>query len=235
MRPSFKMVDWDSNFFEMNVAQIVVNLSKENQEEIIQELLSEDVNLAYYYSAEPISIFQQQSYSVDLVDIKVTFVKDLNKFSPSKIEDVRPFRKEDLSEDMVDLAIASGIYSRFRKDKKIPIAKFEELYRMWLLNSINKQIAEEVFISVKNDSVSGFITVGAKQKVGNIGLIAVKEEFKGKGIGKSLMASAEKFVVEKFDKIEVVTQQENVPACKLYEACGYKLESKEYVYHLWKI
>ncbi len=49
------------------------------------------------------------------------------------------------------------------------------------------------------------------------------------------MTSAEKwFSNSGYKSIQVVTQGDNIPACKLYESCGYTIESVELFYHIWK-
>ena len=51
-----------------------------------------------------------------------------------------------LSSELRDLAIASGEYSRFKVDKKVPNIVYEELFTCWIQNSINRTLAHETFI-----------------------------------------------------------------------------------------
>ena len=54
--------------------------------------------------------------------------------------------------------------------------------------------------------------------------LAIDTEFRGKGVGRALMTRAIEWVKEQhFPGITLETQDNNVPACKLYEKCGFVL------------
>ncbi len=54
--------------------------------------------------------------------------------------------------------------------------------------------------------------------------LAVETEFRGKGVGYALMMKAIEWAKGKgFPGIMLETQDNNVPACKLYEKCGFVL------------
>jgi len=54
--------------------------------------------------------------------------------------------------------------------------------------------------------------------------LVVNPDFRGKGIGKVLMDHAIAWAKDQnFPGIMLETQDNNVPACKLYEKCGFKL------------
>ena len=136
---------------------------------------------------------------------------------------------------LIDLSIQSGIYSRFNIDKKIGKEKFQQLYTLWMVNSINLKIAKDVLVYTEMKDLAGFVTLGEKNNQADIGIISVDSTFRKKGIGKILMTSAEKkFSNLGYDSIQVVTQGDNIPACKLYESCGYQVDSLEFFYHIWK-
>lgn len=65
-----------------------------------------------------------------------------------------------------------------------------------------------------------------------IGLIAVHDKHWGKGIGSSLLNSIS-FVYPN-NKIIVSTQEQNKGAIALYEKNGFQIDTKKYIYHLWK-
>jgi dTDP-4-amino-4,6-dideoxy-D-galactose acyltransferase len=57
---------------------------------------------------------------------------------------------------------------------------------------------------------------------------------RGKGIGNHLMNAAVARAREwGVDQIDVVTQQDNVGACRFYERCGFVPEKSENIYHIW--
>jgi len=54
--------------------------------------------------------------------------------------------------------------------------------------------------------------------------LAVNTEFRGKGVGRALMMQAIEWTKQKnFPGITLETQDNNVPACMLYEKCGFVL------------
>ena len=109
------------------------------------------------------------------------------------------------------------------------------MYTLWMINSINRKIAKEVLVFTEGNDIAGFVTLGEKNNRADIGIIAVDLNFRGKGIGKTLMYSAEKWFSNLgYQSIQVVTQGDNSPACRLYESCGYKVDTVSYFYHIWK-
>ncbi len=237
MKQEFLKLDWDSIFFDFNVGRINGSIKKEQDLQRIEVLIEEKNNKLCYYSTNkelPTFVFESKSLDFVLVDKKTTYSKIIN----SELEINKSISTVDnkiSKEKLIELAIQSGVYSRFNVDKKIGKEKFEEMYSLWMINSINHKIAKEVFIITENKEIVGFVTLGEKNKRADIGIIAVDNIFRGKGIGKTLMTSAEKwFSNSGYSSIQVVTQGDNIPACKLYESCGYKKESVELFYHIWK-
>jgi dTDP-4-amino-4,6-dideoxy-D-galactose acyltransferase len=78
------------------------------------------------------------------------------------------------------------------------------------------------------------VTVGEKQGRGDIGLLAVAAGMQGSNVGVSLVRAAREWARRKGYRLaQVVTQGENVPACRLYEKCGYAIDKVEHFYHFW--
>lgn len=238
MKLELNKLNWDSDFFNFNVGRISGIVQNEVDIRDIEFLMNEhDVKLAYYSSLNEVSLFTNPNkvFDVQLVDKKVTYVKDIDaelSFHPSivSIDSNTSFGNK-----LNTLAIQSGVYSRFNVDKRIGKEKFEEMYSLWMINSMNHKIAKEVLVLIEDEELKGFVTLGEKNNRADIGIIAVDHFFRGKGIGKTLMTSAEKWFSDKgYKSIQVVTQGDNYPACKLYESCGYKIDTIEFFYHIWK-
>ena len=238
MKNLIEILSWDSDFFEKNVCNVLGTVNNEHDvSELFKELAQEQIDLAYYSFPEPIDnkLHLPGSYTFDLVDKKTTYKKALE---PEMIADisVHPYEKTTPEPKLMDLAVESGVYSRFKVDKHIGEEKFQELYRTWIVNSVNKKIAKEVLVYRPENEVEGFVTLGEKNATADIGLIAIDTMFRGKGIGKTLMRTAEAWFIQNtdFQEIQVVTQGSNIAACRLYESCGYRVIKVEYTYHLWK-
>jgi dTDP-4-amino-4,6-dideoxy-D-galactose acyltransferase len=233
-----EILDWDTNFFNKKIGRI--NQAIENGvafSNIEDELIKHHVDLAYYSSNAPLSdtILSTENYSLNLVDKKTTYIKPINPTLPFNIF-IKQYKANYPDEQLLKLSVASGEYSRFNVDKQIGTDKFEELYELWIINSVSKKIAQEVLVYELLGSIVGFVTLGEKNSRADIGIIAVDKEHRGKGIGKALMYSAENWFANHstYKDIQVVTQGSNKPACRLYESCGYKVDNVQFFYHLWK-
>jgi len=233
----FDILNWDSIFFGLKIGKINTKISNQAElSKILNECKNQEVVLIYYSSGFPLNTFQFTSevYEICPVDKKITYLKNTDVHIPYN-QTVSTYQENFPNDKLINLAIQSGIYSRFNIDKKIDRIKFEELYKEWMINSVNKKLAKEVLIYKNKGVIEGFVTLGEKLGVADIGIIAVDEYSRGKGIGKILMTAAENwFANNHYNQIQVVTQGDNLPACKLYEATGYKIKSVEYFYHLWR-
>jgi ribosomal protein S18 acetylase RimI-like enzyme len=138
------------------------------------------------------------------------------------------------SNELRQLARDAGRFSRFRVDSKVPGEVFERIYDAWITNSVSGQIAQEVMVTRDASSLTGLVTVGVKDGRGEIGLLAVREDARGRGLGKGLVQAALEWAGRHhFREAQVVTQGANVAACRLYESCGYAIERVERVFHFW--
>lgn len=233
----WKILDWDSSFFGFPVAQITEeNLSEKEFKNIMDKIKTEGVKLIYWSFPEDNKEAEKLAtkYKGELVDNKVTFIQSLENFQPIKEGAISEYQKDTPEEKLINIAIQSGIYSRFNKDKKIGKAKFEALYKLWITNSVNKKNADIVLVSTHDNEISGFVTVKKNGNNSIIGLIAVDTEHRGKKIGTSLINTALTWAKEQGCKTaQVGTQKENIAACRLYEKCGYQIKSIEKFYHFW--
>lgn len=187
-----------------------------------------------------------------LVDMKTTYNLTLDNLDTAKLcgkaftsKAIRIKRHAILKESQVsrallDLSIASGSYSRFNVDDKIPKEGYRSLFEAWITNSLNHSVADEVFVAYTTDSNEevGFITVKRKENVVNIGLLAVNESFRRLGIATALLSRASLWALEEIGSMEnatlsVITQGTNAAACTCYERFGLIKTTIQQVYHVW--
>ncbi|OQX96938.1 MAG: hypothetical protein B6I24_10435 [Bacteroidetes bacterium 4572_128] len=234
---NYSFLEWDSNFFQKKIAKItdINNLLNEEVNEILEILKSKKYNLVYFFSKKERNSFDKilKKYNGKILDKKVTYLKTMSKRDILSSEIVK-YKLNYPTNDLIKLAIDAGIYSRFNIDENIKKYKFEELYKNWIINSVNKSIAKDVLVYNYKNKIIAMVTLGEKNNIADIGIIAVNENFRGKGIGKKLILSAENWAIENnFKKLQVVTQKDNINACKFYENSGYKISKTEYIYHFW--
>lgn len=151
-----------------------------------------------------------------------------------------------VSDRLKELAVESGVYSRFNTDESLSKEGFRAMFTMWLTNSLNRSLADEVF--VVRDRLAdrsgggeelGFITVKrTSANVVNIGLLAVSASHRRKGLAYALLSRAILWALEAVGgdpaaMLTVVTQGDNKPACECYEKFGFSLSSVQDIYHCW--
>ena len=150
------------------------------------------------------------------------------------VDIVKPYASSMRIGDLERLAVQTGEYSRFNVDPNFPKEKFIELYKTWIRNSVRKELADEVLTIQQGENIVGMVALGNKNNRGDIVLMAVDESCRRRGYGETLVKAAQSWFVGNQYKVgQVVTQEDNIPACKLYKKCGYSIEKIEYYYHFW--
>lgn len=202
------------------------------------------------------------------VDIKTSYIACVDRFDKAKLCNqaytnklfrVRKYDNKNvhISDALIKLALASGMYSRFKVDLFIPNDGYEAMFTLWLKNSLNKTIADEIFIAYSNNTGSsttaatndesesnhdvtteiGFITVRkVDASTVSIGLLAVSDLHRRKGIAHSLLSRVMLWILEEYGtemNITVITQGSNKVACTCYETFGFELQYTQEVTHLW--
>lgn len=225
------LLDWDSQFFGLKVGKTESEFLEPNKiPELKLQMNEKGIDLLYLFLGSP--IVQGKEENLMLLDRKVTFTKNVSNLELLNSE-VTEYA-DSLTDDLINLAIQSGHESRFKKDLRL-LHKFESLYQNWLKKSLTGELADKVFVykDLNSNRIVGFITASCKNRIGKIGLIAVNENHRGKGIGTMLLQKAEDwFREQEATRIEVVTQSDNKSACGLYEKNNYHIKSTVYIYHL---
>lgn len=138
--------------------------------------------------------------------------------------------------ELLDLAVICGEYSRFKLDPAFQDDAFVALYHRWMARSIRGEIAIQTFVAL--DSLRqpvGVLTLGQKNNRADIGLLGVAEKARGNKLAQRLIAAAQTEALTRgFTQLQVVTQGQNMPACRLYESAGFALEQETLVFHLWR-
>lgn len=242
--------EWDSAHFGFSVATIN---SKELAQPDLERTLVLANQLGYTLIYWPTKIQHSiddsliQRYGGNLVDCKTTYGMNLTKENLSREAMIQPVASDveirsytsatyECDQRMRDLAIAAGKWSRFAVDSRIERERYESLYTIWLERSLRRELADEVLVAyAKNSSEPiGIVTLLKNRNIGSVELIAVSTEHRGQGIGKKLMQAGEQWMRDQgCSYARVVTQKDNLPACRLYEQHGYAVVKQEQFYHFW--
>jgi dTDP-4-amino-4,6-dideoxy-D-galactose acyltransferase len=236
MSDKYKFLEWDSKFFGFGVACINNCIDFQELTDIIEMSKKSGVKLVYYLSSQEQELIRLNKLcrTSRFADTKLLYYKKTYFPKSFDKEKVFEYTGKIPTKDMYVLALESGTYSRFNTDPGIPPGKFNELYCMWIENSVNYKIADKVFCSGNSDKITGLITLAKKENTATIGLLSVNEKFRGQRIGSALISCCENYCVENgLERLFVYTQKENIPACNLYRSNGFTIDNINYVYHLW--
>lgn len=238
MLENYNILEWDSNFFGFKVAQIISNSEDYSAcERTLNELKKCGVQLVYWQVERGSSVASELSskYNGKLVDLKTTFsYTHTGQTIYCGNENVHNYNVTFAEDDILNLAVQCGSFSRFFVDERIAKEKATELYRIWIKKSVSHEIADNVIVYKKNNQIVGLITLQIKDGRGNIGLVGVDENYRGLGIATELMkASLVYFATKQVLQVDVVTQGLNLPACKLYEKAGFNISLQKDFYHFW--
>lgn len=231
--------NWDSEFYEIPIAKIELNKWEDGLEmELVDLVNKSNYKLIYLFDKTCLlkmnKLILEKHSSIKLVDKKVNYLKKLSeKNNNVSLNDIITINS--VSEDLLNLAFKSGIYSRYKLDSNFEKGKFEKMYEMWVKKSVSGEIANVVFGYLVDEKLAGFITLKLERDTSVIGLVAVNETYRGKGIGSKLLNKVENYSIENnISEIQVATQLDNQMACMFYEANNYKKLNVINIYHIWK-
>lgn len=218
-------LDWDSNFFGYPVG--IVKLDGERFDESKFKRLTQEVRLVYVTNQNEI-----KSESLCCGDTKVVFSKaPIDREFPTEVIDA----PVELMDEMKSIGLQSGIWSRFALDPNFNHSDFERMYSIWVGRSMKKEIAYRTLTVLVDGGPGGILTLGDDGNgISSIGLFAVAEEQRGKGIGRKLLEAADAISFARGDReLRVATQGKNSSACAVYEHFGFQRISETYIYNYW--
>lgn len=225
-------LDWDSGFFGFPIGRL--DFSMETSLEQFEQLARE-FKLTYVFSDNVLNWL-----GLKHLDTKLLFQKEVKHSGKSVFNNISDIvftcfiPETDSYTQIEDLAYLSGNFSRFKLDKKFGENNFRKLYKKWLDESINKNIADYILVAKYEEKIVGFVTLkidGAGD--GQIGLIAVNPDFQGRKIASNLIKACEE-QINKGQTLKVPTQEANLGAIKLYYKNDFKIVEKKYIYHYWQ-
>ncbi len=233
------VLKWDSDFFGFPVARTDWSGNLSEIAEAIADARKIDVTLLYVFAppnaAPPASILN------NVISVFTCQRVELEK----GLTDAPNLREERESivalteincnlNEISELGVIAGSYSRFMCDTMIPRSIGRQLFRIWAENSFRGILADVNYGYFKDGRIMGFISVRAQKDHGRIVLIAVRPEARRQGIGSRLLRVAESYVAKSGGvKIITATQGHNDMALRLYHSAGYKEVTRSQVWHVW--
>lgn len=231
MNRMIKKIEWESNFFNLKIAEI--DFSTSESYDIIDDEPNYDL-IILKHNKNGIDV---KGYTKTYEEVKVNFSKIITakerttSFDRILDTDIEPIKPEKL----YNLAYLSGSQSRFKLDTNFGLSYFKKLYKTWVNNSIDKSFGFKVFYINNEEKIIAFVTLNKKDNKGQIGLIAVDKTYQGQGLGKLLINYVEYFCKKSsINELIIPTQRTNTSAIKFYEKLGYKIVDEIKIEHLWK-
>jgi dTDP-4-amino-4,6-dideoxy-D-galactose acyltransferase len=232
-----KTLKWDSNFFGIKVG--LIKLSSESDLNHFNKYgssLIKDYKLIYLVTDEHIVVPKTilNKYNGSFINQRIVYNKTLTSTNYNIPDWIIDYKDKTIPNELISLALSSGTFSRFRIDSNFTFEKYEELYSLWIKNSINRKIANGVVVASFREKIKGMITYKYNKQNATIGLLSVDSSEQGLGIGRYLVDKVEELAFNlKHTNIRVATQSNNVSACAFYDKLGLTpIEICNY-YHLW--
>jgi len=228
-----RTLEWDSQFFDLRVDQAIVDPTVDGAG-LLECLRQRGSDVTYVFlPALTAQVFHAvlEKHSGICYDRKRTYAKPVNPAAGT--DDLSAVNVTAETDELLRLAYASGHLSRFYLD---PLLRpyFQKLYREWVRKAL-QDADSKVFALMESGRMVGMVTASVSEGTGKIGLLAVDEQCRGRGLGQRLLSQCEVFYRSRGAEVcKVVTQKDNVSACRLYEKNGYRLEEEVEVWHVWK-
>jgi dTDP-4-amino-4,6-dideoxy-D-galactose acyltransferase len=239
-----ELLPWDTEFFCCRIARVCGDTLKQEQTAQIDEWSrSHRIRVLYFLSRadDPTTIQTAEQHGFGLVDIRVTFERGvMNSHDPVRPDSpagasIRPVQPEDLP-GLQAMARTVHRETRFFNDSHFSRQRVEDLYSTWItLESQGRAQTVLVAASAANQPL-GYVSchLDPVRREGQIGLVGVSPEVRGKGLGKSLvLAAIDWYRAQGAHEVTVVTQGKNRAAQRLYQQCGFLSRELQLWYHKW--
>ncbi len=236
-----QILEWDSQFFGRTIGRVNEHrLDPQRMATILKWCKDYAVECLYFLadSDHPDTIRLAGIYGFRLVDIRVALqcrVADCQTQSISSPLDSMRVRPADPSDIPALQAIArkSHTDSRFYADECFSRETCADLYAVWIKRSC-EGYADCVLVAEQNGQPVGYCSCHLHDTQGQIGLVGICEQARGQGLGRHLTQQAVRWFAEQgVAVVNVVTQGRNVTAQRLYQRCGFLVQSVHLWYHKW--
>lgn len=215
-----EILAWDSEFWNMRIARAygIDGLSEwavENTVGLVCLLIDAD---------RPDEAQKAEEAGFRLTDVRVTLARETSQEEPFSVR--MPTEIE--TNQMVAIARYAHRITRFYADPTLDDDRCDDLYENWMRQSLNGW-ADAVFVAGETE---GYVTVHLDGSSSSIGLIAVADEARRKGLGEKLVRGAVAYAATRgATEMTVVTQGRNIAAQRLFQACGFRTTNTSLWYH----
>jgi dTDP-4-amino-4,6-dideoxy-D-galactose acyltransferase len=228
------VLEWDSSFFKRKIGEM--ELKDESLAAVKSALQKAKDNAFKYITCKLQNHKIDQSRRLEslgfyLSDIRITWAINSEKFACTISADYPPVIRTATDNDIRALQdIAKSLFSEslFYNDPFFSKEEADSLYQTWISNSVKGEAADIVLYVPEKGFISCKKTTADE---GRIVLIGVKEDFRGKSLGRGLMKEAIKwFETQGISRVWVRTQLSNLIAMNFYNKLGFYIKEYDMVY-----
>ena len=237
-------LQWDSSFFDRAVAKIDVSQNEEiDFIQVIDDCKKKNYKLIYIFInslnqkmvskatalfGKPINekIFLEKkgfnhefgktafhsTYNIELIGVNIT--------------------KDDYNQ-ILNLTISAGAFSRFKLDEQLGTKKFIEMYTFWVNSLINNKDYRILVIKDIAEKIIGFLSYKIIENGYKIDFMSIDETYQKKGLGKALLQSMyQELGTSRFDYIVTEIHLGNTAINKFFTSHGFTFKEASNIYHV---
>jgi ribosomal protein S18 acetylase RimI-like enzyme len=231
---------WDSEFFGFNVAFLsCMNLTETIYGHVDRFIHAHDIRLVEYlcncHNPDTVRVAEAKGFS--FTDIRLSFARRLTHRLGQDLPAGLRFGRAGEEHVPALQGIAGDLYvdSRYWFDSGFDRDKVKEFYRGWVEKGVRGQYDHECFALFAGEAPGAFCTLRYNtERTASIGLFGLAPEWRGKGLGKRLLAHVFNHLLERgVEEVGVVTQGRNYAAQNLYQSMGFRTKRTQLWYHKW--
>lgn len=228
-------LEWDSEFFGYNIARVKVNrLTRDTLAEIDAWCAAEQIDCLYFLgeAADHQTAWLAGQTGFSYTDTRVLWEVTLGE-APEAWQDIRLAVPDDIPA-LKPIARVSHHDSRFYFDPVFPEESANTMFEIWIEKSVRGVMADAVLVAVEDGQVLGYSAVLFNERGGQMNLLGVSGQARGKGLGSKLTRASFRFFWERdIRHIELSTQGRNLTAQRLYVKYGFYPTATSNWYHRW--
>jgi ribosomal protein S18 acetylase RimI-like enzyme len=239
-----ELLPWDIDFFRCRIARVCGDTLKDEQALQIDDWCrGHRIQCLYFLSRtdDPATIQIAEKHGFALVDIRVTLERRLSdgpdpaRPAPAGDITIRSSQPDDLP-GLQTMARKGHSETRFFNDAHFPRQRAEDFYSTWITLEVQGRAQTVLVAASAANQPLGYVSchLDSARREGQIGLVGVNPEVRGRGIGRGLIRAAlDWYRNHGAQVVTVVTQGNNRPAQRLYQQCGFLTQNLQLWYHKW--
>jgi len=235
---TFKELNWDTEFFGVTSAQLILHRSVTLDEWKILKTKLKNYQFVSIVNvnSEPVNAqLVGKNTTAFLVDVNIQFEKKLGCLDLWKVPENITINQAMERNDQI-IEVANFCFSKFTEDPELARRGGDQVYSHWLINSFGKLDKYYAISRNPTGDINGFVLFSYSTNTCVIELIAVSQKEIKRGIGSSLFKAVEIAAYQKdSNRIKVGTQIRNTAAINFYQSVGCKQVACNQVYHLWNL